>query len=163
LEFRDLGDNAPAELHDGLFKPSQAKQIAEFVHKHDGLIVVNCEAGLSRSPGVVLALRRFFGGDTEEVFQKAIRTSSSRRFSRGFCGDRMKIKVEFEVEALPALAGLLNELHIEYGEDDDGRTSAQLSGKYGMKNRMEACNAFGYFKDGVEAPAERLTKSSPTI
>jgi predicted protein tyrosine phosphatase len=72
LEFHDLGDNAPAELHDGLFKPSQAKQIAEFVHKHDGLIVVNCEAGLSRSPGVVLALRRFFGGDTEEVFQKAM-------------------------------------------------------------------------------------------
>jgi hypothetical protein len=75
----------------------------------------------------------------------------------------MKIKVQFdiEVEALPALVGLLNELHIEYGEDDDGRTSAQLSGKYGMKNHMEACNAFGYFKDGVEALAERLTKSSP--
>lgn len=51
-----------------------AKAIALFVtHRPDDeLIVVNCEAGISRSAGTVLALRRHFGGDTENVFEAAI-------------------------------------------------------------------------------------------
>jgi hypothetical protein len=32
---------------------------------------VNCDAGLSRSPGVVLALRQFYGGNTQECHLKA--------------------------------------------------------------------------------------------
>lgn len=73
LGFHDLGENCPFEYVDGLFNEAHARAIAEFVqHTPDEkLIVVNCEAGISRSAGVVLALRRFYGGDTEEVYNKA--------------------------------------------------------------------------------------------
>jgi len=61
------------ELIDGCFTEEQAYQLVRFLKLMDGIeIVVNCEAGVSRSPGVVLALRRHFGGDTEEVFKKAL-------------------------------------------------------------------------------------------
>jgi hypothetical protein len=52
---------------------AQARALVHFVQHtpDDKLIVVNCEAGVSRSPGVVLALRRHYGGDTEEIFHKA--------------------------------------------------------------------------------------------
>lgn len=53
------------------FSPEQAQQMAEFVRATEPDVVVNCEAGISRSPGVVLALRRVFGGDIEEVFRRA--------------------------------------------------------------------------------------------
>lgn len=59
------------ELIGNCFTEAQAKEIAAFVEPLDGLIVVNCEAGVSRSPGVVLALRRKYGGDTEECFREA--------------------------------------------------------------------------------------------
>lgn len=61
------------KLIDGCFTQEHAQQIARFVQvtKEDEIFIVNCEAGISRSPGVVLALRRKFGGDTEEVFKKA--------------------------------------------------------------------------------------------
>jgi predicted protein tyrosine phosphatase len=72
LAFHDLGENAPDDLKPGLFNEDQAREIVEFVEQHPGKIIVNCEAGVSRSPGVVLALRRHFGGNTEEIFQRAI-------------------------------------------------------------------------------------------
>ena len=55
------------------FQESDARKIAAFVRStpENALIIVNCAAGVSRSPGAVLALRRVYGGDTEEVFQKA--------------------------------------------------------------------------------------------
>lgn len=61
------------ELIETCMKEAHAVQIAAFVAAtpDDKLIVVNCAGGVSRSPGVVLALRRFYGGDTEEVFNKA--------------------------------------------------------------------------------------------
>lgn len=61
------------QLIDGCFTEGQANEIAAFVSTvyYDETVIVNCEAGVSRSPGVVLALRRKFGGDTEEVFKKA--------------------------------------------------------------------------------------------
>lgn len=85
LEFYDLDPAAIArtnafandpvkgkELIDGCFKEKHAEQIVIFVEKiRQKLIVVNCEAGISRSPGVVLALRRHYGGDVEEPFQRA--------------------------------------------------------------------------------------------
>lgn len=51
----------------------QARSIVAFVKatSDNAIFVVNCEAGISRSAGVVLAMRRFYGGDTEEIFQKA--------------------------------------------------------------------------------------------
>lgn len=56
------------------FTEEHARSIVEFVKMtpEDTTIRVNCEAGISRSAGVVVALRRFFGGDVEEVFEKAI-------------------------------------------------------------------------------------------
>lgn len=72
LDFHDLGESAPKRFWDGLFKVPQAREIIRFVNAQEGLFVVNCEAGISRSAGVVLALRRFFGGDTEEVYKKAM-------------------------------------------------------------------------------------------
>lgn len=74
LAFHDIGDNAPEEYKDGLFTEAHAKSIVEFVNStpNEKLIVVNCEAGISRSAGVVLAMRRHFGGDTEEVYKKAM-------------------------------------------------------------------------------------------
>ncbi len=58
----------------GCMQKSHAREIVKFVKNRpdDELIVVNCEAGVSRSPGVVLALRRFYGGDTEEPFNRAV-------------------------------------------------------------------------------------------
>lgn len=61
------------KLIDGCFTEEHAEHIARFVHSTtaDETIIVNCEAGISRSPGVVLALRRKYGGDTEECFHRA--------------------------------------------------------------------------------------------
>jgi predicted protein tyrosine phosphatase len=74
LEFHDLGENASEEYRAGLFTETHAQTIANFVEKtpEETLVVVNCEGGVSRSSGVVLALRRHYGGDTEEVFQKGV-------------------------------------------------------------------------------------------
>ncbi len=62
------------ELLDGCMQTSHAASIVTFVKSvpDDVPIIVNCEAGVSRSPGTVLALRRYYGGDEEEVFKKAI-------------------------------------------------------------------------------------------
>jgi hypothetical protein len=61
------------ELIDGCFTEAQAAEMAGFVAKadKDHMVIVNCEAGISRSPGIVLAFRRAYGGDTEAVFKKA--------------------------------------------------------------------------------------------
>lgn len=60
------------QMIDECFTLKQALQIVDFVKAADGgEVIVNCEAGVSRSPAVVLALRRHFGGDTQEVFTRA--------------------------------------------------------------------------------------------
>lgn len=72
MAFMDLGDNAPEQFKSQLFTPEQAKHIVSFVESNEVPIVVNCSAGVCRSPGVVLALRRHYGGDQEEVFRLAL-------------------------------------------------------------------------------------------
>lgn len=59
------------ELIDGCFTEEHARHIVQFIQATTEPVVVNCEAGISRSPGIVLALRRKYGGDTEEVFKEA--------------------------------------------------------------------------------------------
>lgn len=63
------------ELIRQCFTEDQAKEMAAFVKatpdSDDTYVIVNCEAGLSRSPGTVLAFRRFYGGDVDEPFRKA--------------------------------------------------------------------------------------------
>lgn len=60
------------EIIDNCFTEEHAGHIELFVRTTDPAdVIVNCEAGISRSPGVVLALRRRFGGDTEECYKTA--------------------------------------------------------------------------------------------
>jgi predicted protein tyrosine phosphatase len=60
-------------LIENCFTEDHAREIREFLKiiRDEHLVFVNCEAGVSRSAGVVLALRRHYGGDEEEIFQKA--------------------------------------------------------------------------------------------
>lgn len=56
------------------FTEDQARQMVAFVKStdEDETIIINCEAGISRSPGAVLAFRRFYGDPfAEDVFNKA--------------------------------------------------------------------------------------------
>lgn len=72
MRSRKAGDDMvkARELVDGCMTCLQAEEIVLFLEKYaEGDVIVNCEAGVSRSPGVVLALRRKFGGDTEAVFK----------------------------------------------------------------------------------------------
>jgi hypothetical protein len=71
--FADDPEKGKAMLA-GCFSETQARRISAFVAAtpDDTAIIVNCEAGVSRSPAVVLALRRHYGGDTEEVFKRAV-------------------------------------------------------------------------------------------
>lgn len=71
---RKAGDDMKRaqELIDQCFYEDDASRIVKFLERYpEGDVIVNCEAGVSRSPGVVLALRRAFGGDTEECFRTA--------------------------------------------------------------------------------------------
>lgn len=58
---------------EGCFREEHAREIIRFVNgtNKDETVIVNCEAGVSRSPAVVLAFRKFQGQDTESVFKKA--------------------------------------------------------------------------------------------
>lgn len=83
-EFR-LGEKLPKvvgvltlpfwdELEDGYgcMNQSHAKDVAEFVMKHAkgaNVIVVHCEAGISRSAGVGAALAYFMNGDDSYFFR----------------------------------------------------------------------------------------------
>lgn len=74
LSSRRAGDDMAKaqELVDGCMNLGQAEEIVLFLEKHpEGDVIVNCEAGVSRSPGVVLALRTKFGGDVEAVYKSS--------------------------------------------------------------------------------------------
>lgn len=59
-------------LIDACFTEEHAEHIELFVRSTDPSdVIVNCEAGVSRSPAVVLALRQKYGGDADWVFKKA--------------------------------------------------------------------------------------------
>jgi predicted protein tyrosine phosphatase len=76
LQFHDLGETFmhDPKYREGMFTEAHAREIVRFVKAtpDETLIVVNCEGGVARSPGVVLALRRHYGGDTEDIFEKAV-------------------------------------------------------------------------------------------
>lgn len=60
------------ELAAGCMTVEEANQIVLFVEAHPGPIVVNCEAGISRSPGLVMALREWYGGSVHDVLRNAV-------------------------------------------------------------------------------------------
>ena len=52
-----------------LFTNEMAKKVLEFVISHPcGVLLVNCEAGISRSAGVAAAIGKAFNGDDTFVF-----------------------------------------------------------------------------------------------
>ena len=73
LSFPDLENAIPGIGPDELFGSAHADQIWDFVQRHRGQIsriVLHCDAGLSRSPGVAAALARVLVGDDSEFFQR---------------------------------------------------------------------------------------------
>ena len=74
LWFADL-DHLPDELSElktRLFQPEDARAILRIVQDHvDEVeeVIIHCDAGMSRSPGVAAALSRVFTGDDREVFK----------------------------------------------------------------------------------------------
>ena len=61
------------ELIAQCFTEEHATHIVKFIMmtKPSETVIVNCEAGISRSAGIVLAFRRFQEQDTDDVFAKA--------------------------------------------------------------------------------------------
>ena len=62
------------KIIDTCFTEQHAREIVDFLKmiRDEHLVYINCEAGISRSAGIVLALRRHYGGDEEEIFGKAV-------------------------------------------------------------------------------------------
>ena len=70
LHFSDVASDLPrlrSVMHVAPFTPELARQIADFVREqmqnNVNLIVVHCEAGMSRSAGVATALSQFYNHD----------------------------------------------------------------------------------------------------
>ncbi len=73
LAFFDSDLPLDVEGPDGLFSRSDARQIWDFVLNHRErvrCIVLHCNAGLSRSPGVAAALSNVLTGDDAELFRR---------------------------------------------------------------------------------------------
>ena len=76
--FLEFNDEAPIEGFDlppgvRLMSAEDAKAIWQFFNRHRdkvGTIVVNCEAGISRSSAVAAAICRSLGGDDSEFFEE---------------------------------------------------------------------------------------------
>lgn len=52
-----------------LFNESMAQQIIDFVGKYpDALVVVHCDAGISRSSGIAAALCKYYNSDDNWIF-----------------------------------------------------------------------------------------------
>lgn len=71
-DAEEIPDTAePGEIV--LMSQGQAEQIRAFIEKHRaevGTVVLHCEAGMSRSPGVAAALCRAFGDDDQLFWQE---------------------------------------------------------------------------------------------
>lgn len=78
LEFHDLDDRVEGTDMEGiheLFSPEHAKKIVAFVQKHISFvdtIIINCEAGISRSAGIAAALSKFYNKDDSYFFKHFI-------------------------------------------------------------------------------------------
>ena len=68
ITFNDLDKKIDHEIDEFLFSVENANQILDFVEYHSKLLtspticVINCEAGVSRSPAVTAALTKIFEG-----------------------------------------------------------------------------------------------------
>lgn len=98
MHFHDV--DKMFELQDGRIilplSESQADTIARFVweHKTEEFWVVHCEAGISRSPAVGLAIADFLGDRDMALFTEG-RFSTYNRFVRSMVENALH-KIEFE-------------------------------------------------------------------
>lgn len=77
LKFCDVDRELPGYNDDswaGRFTSEQAEDILRFIAQHrtttpDVALVVHCDAGLSRSPGVAAAISRIVNGTDEQFFR----------------------------------------------------------------------------------------------
>jgi len=72
LEFDDIDQIVPYHPEAILFSPSQAKKILCFVNRYIhqiDAIVVNCEAGISRSAGVAAGLSKIYNENDAHFFK----------------------------------------------------------------------------------------------
>ena len=71
--FDDVSTQHTADIHGyKLISDEDAAEIMEFVNEYKDkvkTIVVNCEAGISRSAGVAAALAKIVNGDDTEIFK----------------------------------------------------------------------------------------------
>lgn len=73
LAFFDSDLPPEEEGPEGLFSPADARKIWDFVLAHRAearCVVLHCNAGVSRSPGVAAALARVLRGDDAEFFTR---------------------------------------------------------------------------------------------
>lgn len=75
LRLAFFDSDLPPEMDgpDGLFSPLDARRIWDFVlpsREQLGCIVLHCNMGVSRSPGVAAALCKALGGDDAEFFSR---------------------------------------------------------------------------------------------
>ena len=68
--------------HYQLFTNEQAREILEFTQKYSYDIVVNCEAGISRSSGVAAALGKIYNNDDNFVFNNTKYTPNMFVYSK---------------------------------------------------------------------------------
>ena len=75
LKFYDLDKPLGNDKYDRfLFTGKQANQIIDFVqeYKDVGLIIIHCDAGVSRSAGVAAALSKIINGSDFEFFNSGL-------------------------------------------------------------------------------------------
>jgi predicted protein tyrosine phosphatase len=83
LQFHDFDDRALIEISSRhpdavrdyeprCFSPVQARQVLDAIkqHPHAEELIVHCDAGLSRSPGVAAALSKILTGDDRYFFSR---------------------------------------------------------------------------------------------
>lgn len=73
LDFYDL--DKPTGRFQKVFTDAQAKEILEYVNKYASLcdtVIVNCQAGVSRSAGVAAALSKIWTGEDDFFFNSRL-------------------------------------------------------------------------------------------
>jgi predicted protein tyrosine phosphatase len=77
LSFWDIANPESSDISDlrrkNCFKKEQARQILDFVKRNESkieILLVHCEAGASRSPGIAAAISKILWNDDEMYFKK---------------------------------------------------------------------------------------------
>jgi len=71
LSFHDLDNNHKLPRKYKIMSEEDGKQVAEFVEKNKDvdLLIVQCDAGISRSSGMAAAILKHLTGDDSQIFE----------------------------------------------------------------------------------------------